>query len=105
MGLFASAQAAEPQDGANFLKAGSPLESGSLGETRSGVGVDETGETDQERRRRLSEQPTLSGAGAPLTRPGILPTTRSASRATEVQVSPAFVTAVRSELQRLGVLK
>ena len=107
MVLFASAQAEEPQDGANFIKAVSPLESGSLVETRSGVGVDEAGEADQERRRRLSEQPTgsLSGAATALTRPVTLPITGSASRATDVQLSPAFVTAVRNEMQRLGVLK
>ncbi len=106
-GLFASAQAAEPQDGANFLKAGSPLESGSLAETQAGVGAYETDEADQGRRRRLSAHPTgiLSVAGAPLRRPGTLPPTRSASRAADVQLPPALVTAVRSEMQRLGVLK
>ena len=93
MGLFAGgAQAEEPLGASNFLVASSPLEPGSLTATRGGVGVDTTGETD-EARRRLGEQRSggVSGAIAPLTRTRSLPSTRSASRTTDVKLTPAFV--------------
>ncbi len=103
LGQFAGAAQAGDS---NFLSAGSPLASGSLVEARGGVGVSGDGETDEELRR-LAARPggSLSGVAAPLPRTGVLPSTRSASRATDIQVSPAFVAAVRSELSRIGVLK
>ena len=103
VGVFAAAaQAGEELDDSSFLKAGIPLESGSLLEARSGVGVDSR---DEERRRRLGNRPTgsLSGAATPLTRTRNLPVTRSASRAADIQVSPAFIAAMRNELQGLGL--
>ncbi len=103
LGLFAAAaQAGEELDDSSFLKAASPLESGSLLEARSGVGVESS---DEERRRRLGEGPAggLSGTAAPLTGTRILPATRSASRATDFQASPALLTAIRTELQGLGL--
>lgn len=106
VGVFAAAaQAAGPLDDSNFLRAGSPLESGSLIEARAGVGVDSNGESDEERRRRLGGQSSgsLSGTARPLTRTGNLPATRSASRAADFQASPALVTAVRNELSRIGL--
>lgn len=105
VGVFAAAAQAEgPLNDSGFLKAGSPLEPGSLIEARPGVGVESIGESDEERRRRLGGQPTgsLSGAARPLTRTGALPATRSASRAADIQISPAFVTALRNELSRIG---
>lgn len=106
VGVFAeAAQAAGPLDDSNFLRAGSPLESGSLIEARAGVGVDSNGESDEERRRRLGGRSSgsLSGTARPLTRTGNLPATRSASRAADFQASPALVTAVRNELSRIGL--
>ena len=106
VGVFAAAaQAGGPLDDTSFLKAGSPLESGALIEARSGVGVDSNGGSDEERRRRLGGQPTgsVSGVIAPLTRTSNLPATRSASRAADFQPSPAFVTALRNELSRIGL--
>lgn len=108
IGLFtAAAQAEETPDGAGFLRGGSPLKLGSLVETRAGVGVASNGETDGERRR-LGENHTgsVSGTIAPITRNRALPSTGPTSqRSTDVKLSPAFVSAVRGELQRLGVLK
>ncbi len=106
VGVFAAAtHAGEPLEDSSFLRAASPLESGSLIEARSGVGVDATGESDVERRRRLGGRASgsLSGTARPLTRPNNLPSTRSASRAADVQVSPAFASAMRTELSGIGL--
>ena len=75
LGLSQFAGAAQA-GGANFLKAGSPLEAGVLIEARPGVGVEPNGGSDEERRRRrLAGQPpgSVSGAATPLTRTGNLP--------------------------------
>ncbi len=104
--IAAAAHAGEPLDRAGFLKGGHPLELGSLVETRAGVGVASKGEIDVERRR-VGDQHTgrVSDTIAPVTRTRALPSTGPASRTTEVKLSPAFVSAVRGELKRLGVLK
>ena len=95
-----TAQAGE----SNFLNTGSPLASGSLVEARGSVGVSAGGESDEERRR-LAARPggSLSGVTSPLPRNGALPATRSVSRATDFQAAPALVSAVRNELNSLGL--
>lgn len=104
LGLSQFAGAAQA-GGANFLKAGNPLEAGALIEARPGVGVEPNGGSDEERRRRLAGQPpgSVSGAATPLTRTGNLPATRAPSRAANFQASPALVGAVRNELSRIGL--
>lgn len=88
----------------SFLNADSALAPGSLVETRGGVGVSAEGETEEERRRRAAHPGgSLSGVTAPLPRNRSLPATRAASRATDIDVSPAFVNAVRNELAGIGL--
>lgn len=94
-----AAQAGE----SNFLNTGSPLASGSLVEARGSIGISIGGESDEERRFAARPGGSLSSVAAPLPRNSALPATRSVSRATDFQAAPALVSAVRNELNSLGL--
>ena len=112
LGAFAAAgQAAEAVNASsNFLSAASPLGVETLVESRSGVGVVSNDEGPRRRLRsedQARDRADLRGTAAPFSRAGgpRLPSGRPASLATDVKVPPSVVSAVRGELQRLGVLK